>query len=513
MGTSPVTSRELAILVDPSTFRRWHAWLIAELHTRVGTPLTLIVIDGGGREEAPAALGLLTTLESLLYGLSGEHAIDRVAPGPGAAASPATVTEGVGLAVDLTGGAVSRPAALRVLTPAFNGIAGLGGAVACILDRLAPRLSLADTAGPAIDLGLPAIEEPRVLLSALDNVLSRMAVAAAAALARLVSGDVAVDPCVRTDPALSAGAPSAAHGATRFLAAGLASKVKARLDRLLGTAPHWHLAWRRLPEIPGERPPPRELRRADYACLPDDGRRYFGDPFGFVHEGRVHVFCEEFPFATGKGVISTFAIDGDGRAGPARVVLERPHHLSYPQVFARDGEIWMMPEASGGGVIELFRAVRFPDRWELAARLAEGEYHDATFHAGPDRLWILASQSSYCSSTWDALSLLHADTLLGPWTRHQGNPVLIDAAAARPAGALRTIGGELWRPAQVCTAGYGRALAWCRVDALTPVRFQQTVVASTVFCPSDRTSGPHTWNEAGGFELIDLLGPRAAKPA
>ena len=42
----------------------------------------------------------------------------------------------------------------------------------------------------------------------------------------------------------------------------------------------------------------------------------------------AHVFCEEVPFATGKGIISQFTIDAAGRASSPRPVLERAYHLS-----------------------------------------------------------------------------------------------------------------------------------------------------------------------------------------
>ena len=53
----------------------------------------------------------------------------------------------------------------------------------------------------------------------------------------------------------------------------------------------------------------------------------------FEEGGVAYVFCEEYPYATGKGVISVFALDDEGNPGSPRVVLERPHHLSYPFVF------------------------------------------------------------------------------------------------------------------------------------------------------------------------------------
>ena len=83
-----------------------------------------------------------------------------------------------------------------------------------------------------------------------------------------------------------------------------------------------------------------------------------------------------------------------------------------------------------------------------------------------NRWWIFAAISDWQSSQWDALGLFYADDLFGDWSAHQANPVLLDAKAARPAGAMYRQGGELWRPAQDCSKGYGAGLSLCRVDRL-----------------------------------------------
>ena len=72
-----------------------------------------------------------------------------------------------------------------------------------------------------------------------------------------------------------------------------------------------------------------------------------------------------------------------------------------------------------------------------------------------------------------------------------------------PAGAMFWKNGELWRPAQDCSAGYGAALALCRVTRLDDTAFEQTVEA--VLRPNEQWPGIglHTVNEAPGFEVVD----------
>jgi hypothetical protein len=51
--------------------------------------------------------------------------------------------------------------------------------------------------------------------------------------------------------------------------------------------------------------------------------------------------------------------------------------------------------------------------------------------------------------------------------------VLLDAAAARPAGRMYRRGGILHRPAQDCSTGYGGALALCTVNRLDLDGYEQ----------------------------------------
>jgi hypothetical protein len=191
-------------------------------------------------------------------------------------------------------------------------------------------------------------------------------------------------------------------------------------------------------------------------------------------------------------------------------VLERPYHLSYPQLFVRDGALFMMPETTAGGALEIYRAIEFPSRWELVARPMLGQFHDATLYDDGRQLWITAAVADRQASTWDTLAVYHAERLDGPWTPVTSNPVLIDARRARPAGELFKDGGRLYRPVQDCSGGYGSALAVCEVTRLDETGFSQIERRHTRFAAGERTLGPHTLNVAGDYELIDLHGPRAS---
>ena len=226
----------------------------------------------------------------------------------------------------------------------------------------------------------------------------------------------------------------------------------------------------------------------------------------FEEGGAAYVFCEEYPYATGKGVISVFALDDEGNPGPPRVVLERPYHLSYPFVFRHDGAIWMMPGERRKPHARTLprRSVSVPlDARPRAAERGRDRRRDAL---RLERRLVAERRraASRRARAGTACRSIASASPLGPWTPAFDGPALIDASAARPAGRVFEHEGALWRPAQDCRVGYGSGLALCRIDALAPGAFRQT--------PMRRFASPgglHTFNMTDRFAAIDAAGPRA----
>jgi hypothetical protein len=247
-----------------------------------------------------------------------------------------------------------------------------------------------------------------------------------------------------------------------------------------------------------------------YTWLSEAFESQFADPFGFFHEGETYVFCEQMRDHDPKGVISFFTLRPDGRNSQPRIVLERPYHLSYPFIFERGGEIFMIPETGGNRTLELYRAERFPDHWVLESILLEGEvYADATLIEYEGRLWLFATTTRPGGSTWDALCLYYADEITGPWTQHPLNPVLVDAGSARPAGRMDIRDGMILRVAQDCREIYGGGLSLCAVERLDTQGFRQRVLNYAHPAAESAAIGMHTLNRVGPFELMDayvLLG-------
>jgi hypothetical protein len=485
-------ARSLSIVIIASNPpRRWHARLAAALQ-RAGHAVTFEV--EASRRAQLKGFELLLQLESFAYGARSSAFEESEAGTDGAGRD-----RGDDVRIDLRDAPVLNENESTLL-PLFDGAPGESALVAALLDKRAPEITIAHS-GAALRVvahGLPALENPNIMSYGLDHVLARVVDLLAQSVERIARGEkmkggraVIGD---RKDPR-----------PLLFAATGLATKITQRLTQLAVHPEHWRIAFRALagtPTIEGA-----EWADASWTIVPDDNQRFFADPFPFVENGRAYIFCEEYPYATRKAIISVFEVV-DGKPTPARAVLERPYHLSYPFVFRRGANVYMIPETSSAGRIELYRAESFPDRWTFERVLVHDVIaSDATLVAWQGRDWLFASIAGDAASTWDALGLFYADDLLSEWRPHPLNPVLIDARSARPGGAMVEMNGRLRRIAQDCHAMYGGAIVIADVERLDPEIYAQTVRA--VLGPPRQLHGrgAHTLNTAPGIEAIDVVGP------
>jgi hypothetical protein len=478
----------ICLNLDPSRLLRWHLWVAEALATRPGNEV--FCRYAAVRHPIPVACRLLFDVERMIY---DSRAGEAVVPMEAALrALPARADGPADLAIDFAGEQQALPAG-RVLTPLFNGVAGEIGVIAALNQGQDIIIELHDSAYPQRAwIARPASADRAITSLTLDGALS----CAVELILKAVSDGAAQSPG-QSEPGVSR--PFAISAATVARASAMVAwKAAKLLDRLTTGGNIWGIGWRFTGSASLI-----EGGDAPFRMLASDPRSYVADPFPFRHHGRDYIFLELYPYATNKGCIAVVEVGQHGVIGEPRIVLEEPHHLSYPFVFERDGRILMLPEGGASGNVDLYEAVEFPWRWERVARLAEGiEIYDTTPLEREDGIWFFGSLRSHRSSTWDILGLYHAGGLTGAWTPHAGNPVLIDATLSRPAGAFIRVGDHTLRPVQNGGRSYGGGLTFCRLDALTETTFEQTPIGR--ICSG--RFGCHTYNRSAGLEVIDLFG-------
>jgi hypothetical protein len=476
-------ARRVTMVLDPASARAVHGVIAARL-SQAG--VTVSLSQAPSSHDIPSSVELLLTLERMV---TRGHAALGARCELAALALP-TAIERPDLTIDFSGNAAASGRTLRLV---YDGVAGERGLMGALFAGRLPSIAFQDVAtGAVVSHAQPGADSAATIHAALEAVLAAVATLTQQTVRGFGNSTDAPTPVNRAP-----GLPELIAFETRTLARAAVS----RLYRLCCHSPHWRVCWRRVDHA--DLFDAKTLTGSAWQVLPDPGTHFYADPFPFRHQGRTFLFVEDLDHGTQKGVISVVPFDDNGPSGAARVVLEEPWHLSYPFVFERDGEIWMIPESCGAGKVTLYRAARFPDRWVREADLLTGiTASDATIVAHDGRLFMFAATRD--AGSWsDTLSIFHAQHLLGPWQPHAANPILIDASAARPAGAFVRRNGTLWRPVQDCAGGYGTGIGLAEVTRLDTEGYAQTLHA--IMRPPAGWPGRrlHTLNRAGALEFID----------
>jgi hypothetical protein len=403
-------------------------------------------------------------------------------------------TEPADVIIDFSGVATAQTRSALILRPLYDGAPSEAAMIGALIGGRPPAIAIENvTAGHVVCAGIVSLEAADGLTGGMEAVYSRLMILVEQAIRAPEKS------APRSDHPASVAGPS--H-ILRFGVKGQAAQIARRLYHFCCYSPHWRVGWR-IHDGPGVLEL-GHLGGVKWNVLRDSGDNFFADPFPVTWRGRTFVFFEELAHRVGKGIISAVEFGPSGPIGGVFPVIEEPWHLSYPFLIEADGELWMVPESSKSGQVTLYRCVDFPGKWERSAALLEGiEAADATIFEHRGLFYMMSAVREDLGGYSDTLAIHYAPRLAGPWREHSTRPALIDAGAARPAGAVVRNGGALWRPVQDCRRGYGLALRLARIDRLDPESFEQTFTAQIESGPPWPGGRLHTLNRAGALECID----------
>ncbi len=235
---------------------------------------------------------------------------------------------------------------------------------------------------------------------------------------------------------------------------------------------------------------------------------FWADPFIIEQDGRHYLFMEVFPFARDLGHLSCMEIKADGSHSEPVKILEKPYHLSYPNVFEYENRYYMIPETGDHQTVELYESTRFPYEWSFKHNLLENiRAYDSSLVLHDGLWWLFASVAvTEACPTTEELYLFYADSPLSTnWTAHPQNPVVSDAASARPAGKLFYQDGRLIRPSQNCAGSYGAGINFCEVQLLNKHEYKETILNTLTADWDTSLSGVHTFNFDSKYTVSDAI--------
>jgi hypothetical protein len=239
--------------------------------------------------------------------------------------------------------------------------------------------------------------------------------------------------------------------------------------------------------------------------LPTPQGKFWADPFIRNSENGFEVFLEEYCLEREKGYIKKVTLDIKGEVVSQAVCLEEDWHLSYPFLIQKDGEWYMIPEASVSGMLTIYKENKLTYKWEPVRTLFKSEaVFDCTICKVEDVYWIFMTKKGVSERSDAELYIYHTHDFVNDiWEEHSLNPVKIDMRSARPAGAIINIDGKLYRPSQDCSTGYGSRIIINEIETVTKDAYQERMVDMIEANWRDKLNAVHTVNSCKNAVVYD----------
>lgn len=240
--------------------------------------------------------------------------------------------------------------------------------------------------------------------------------------------------------------------------------------------------------------------------IKNSSRYWCADPFVIKDNGINYVFFEMYDRWNRKGVLGYHSIDENGEVSSMKKIWEDTCHLSYPYIFKKDEDFYIMPESNQKAELYLLRAEHFPDRWVKEKVIVDGvKLADTTFlrFQGKDFLFttpILNDNVSNLSVVSVQNGEIYREDLM--------HPILTDKSVARQAGDFIYTDEAVIRVSQNCEKTYGGGLVFSKVVAVDNASYKEeflcSITADDLTLGRKKYDGTHTYNYNEDYEFIDL---------
>lgn len=242
--------------------------------------------------------------------------------------------------------------------------------------------------------------------------------------------------------------------------------------------------------------------------------RWFADPYLLeVTDKQIVVLVEEFCYKIRKGRIAKLVISRpDYVLQDMKIILELPTHLSFPVIYEKDGQVYVMPENSESGGINIYRYNTETERLDLVHEVGHLPLTDATIvklHSGEEFVF----STMLPDPNGNELEIYPFDGESMKMDVKSLAAVSFPSNIARNAGDAFYIGEQMFRPAQDCNKCYGNGLNIQQINRIGD-KFQFTTVAEFHSDNPNYGLGYHTLNMKNGLIVVDghcLRFPRMVK--
>lgn len=241
-----------------------------------------------------------------------------------------------------------------------------------------------------------------------------------------------------------------------------------------------------------------------FTIIQNSFRYWAADPFIIEKNGEVYIFAELYDYIKRKGVLGCCKLNKNGKSNWIPIISEK-FHLSYPYIFERNEQVFIMPESGAGNVLLLYQAVEFPYKWKKIRVLRK----DVNF-ADTTPLLFEKSRFAITHNVQDPYNPQLA--LIDLENEYPDKIINTDVPfKTRPAGKPFVFKNEYVRPAQIsldCNSGYGKSIIFYKFnidgDLYSEKPFCEIKPDDLNYTSKIYLDGMHTYNGSDHFEVIDI---------
>lgn len=245
------------------------------------------------------------------------------------------------------------------------------------------------------------------------------------------------------------------------------------------------------------------------------GRYWLADPFLFEKDGEVYVFYEAYDLIELKGKIG-YSILENGYGTPPNIILDKDYHLSFPNIFVVNNDVYIMPESCEDYTLRLFRAIDFPNKWiEDKILISEIFTCDSVLFPVGNKNYLITSEmyhkvpNALPRACWVKNRIMELDQNYNPIDK--GIIIGEGDYGIRNGGKMIEENGKIVRVGQNCIDGiYGQGLVLFEVEEICPYKEREIFnVNAKEFANHLRSGidtdiiGIHTYNSSENYEVVD----------
>lgn len=237
-----------------------------------------------------------------------------------------------------------------------------------------------------------------------------------------------------------------------------------------------------------------------FIVIKNSFRYWAADPFVFEFNGRVYIFAELYDYVLRRGVLGYCTVE-NGKTSKWKPIIVESYHMSYPYIFKKGDDVYIMPEANASGSLYIYKAVEFPDKWVKEKVIRKKvKFADTTpFYFGDNCLALTYQVNDPYNPKLYLLDLQNQD--------NDKELDLDNVNLRRPAGRFQEK-SEI-RVAQNCFDFYGQGIIFYKYKLDNDFVYSEEEIKR--FYPEDLVlskkmflDGMHTYNYSENYEVIDI---------